>query len=67
LLDVIRDYDYTANRGTTGLTNNTNGYDNKIDIDNNVVSSNPVIALLQEARRIKLWEESLLEHGINPE
>jgi hypothetical protein len=58
-----------TNQSTTipTRTNNVYAYDNKIDIDNNVVSSNPVIALLQEARRIKLWEDSLLENGINPE
>jgi len=48
------------------LTNLYRPYHTTIDIDSRIVSNNPVIALLQEARRIKLWEESLLEHGIDP-
>jgi hypothetical protein len=35
-----------------------------IDIDSHIVSSNPVIALLQEARRRKKLEESLEENGV---
>jgi hypothetical protein len=46
-------------------TNNVYAYDNKIDLDSSIVSSNPVIRLLQEVRRRKVWQESLLEHGIN--
>jgi len=55
-----------SNNDTT-RTNNVYAYSNKIDIDRHTVSSNPVIALLQEARRIKLWSESVREHGLNPD
>lgn len=62
----------TNNHYTNNYNLNNNNiphiaYANKIDIDSNIVSSNPVIALLQEARRIKLWTDSLREHGINQE
>jgi hypothetical protein len=36
-----------------------------IDIDNPIVSSNPVVALLQEARRLKKLRDSFKEHGID--
>lgn len=55
-----------SNNDTT-RTNNVYAYSNKMDIDRHTVSSNPVIALLQEARRIKLWSESVREHGLNPD
>jgi hypothetical protein len=35
-----------------------------IDIDSHIVSSNPVVALLQEARRRKKLQDSFAEHGL---
>ena len=38
---------------------------NTIDIDNPILSSDPIVRLLQEARRLKKLRDSFKEHGID--
>jgi hypothetical protein len=50
--------EYTNRKTTIPTTKNT------IDIDNPILSSDPIVRLLQEVRRLKKLRDSFREHGI---